>query len=124
MPTAGIFEYGDIQNFVRNTLRDGYLRKENANIAVFNGSNISGLAGKRATELKSFGYNITTVDNAPTKNYTQTVLVDFTGGKKKYTQHYLEQRLKVTAVTQLPDSNINPNGADFVIILGQNESSN
>lgn len=123
-PTAGLFEYGDIQNFVRNTLRDGYLRKENANIAVYNGSTITGLAGKRATDLKSYGYNITVVDNAPTKNYTQTILVDFTGGKKKYTQHYLEQRLKVTAVTQLPDDRINPNGADFVIILGQNESSN
>jgi polyisoprenyl-teichoic acid--peptidoglycan teichoic acid transferase len=124
MPTAGMFQFSDIQNFVRNTLRDGYLRKENANIAVFNGSTITGLAGKRATELKSFGYSITTVDNAPTKNYEKTLLIDFTGGKKKYTQHYLEQRLKVTAVTQLPDSRINPNGADFVIILGQNESSN
>lgn len=123
-PKAGAKDYSEIQNYIRNTLRDGYLRKENANIAVFNGSTINGLAGKRATDLKSYGYNITTVDNAPTKNYTHTVLVDFTGGKKKYTQHYLEQRLKVTAVSQLPDSNINPNGADFVIILGQNESSN
>jgi polyisoprenyl-teichoic acid--peptidoglycan teichoic acid transferase len=123
-PKAGPKDYSAIQNFVRNSLRDGYLRKENASIAVFNGSNTTGLASKRATELKSFGYNIATVDNAPTKNYTQTILVDFTGGKKKYTQHYLEQRLKVTAVSQLPDSAINPNGADFVIILGQNESSN
>jgi LCP family protein required for cell wall assembly len=123
-PKAGPKNYSEIQNFVRNSLRDGYLRKEDASIAVFNGTTIAGLAGIRATELKSFGYNITTVDNAPTKTYTQTILVDFTGGKKKYTQHYLEQRLKVTAVSQLPDSKINPNGADFVIILGQNESSN
>lgn len=123
-PKAGPANYSEIQNFIRNSLRDGYLKKENANIAVFNGSTTSGLAAKRATELKSFGYNITTVDNAPTKNYAQTILVDFTGGKKKYTQHYLEQRLKVTAVSQLPDSKINPNGADFVIILGQNESAN
>jgi len=123
-PKAGPKDYSAIQNFIRNTLKDGYLKKENANIAVFNGSNIVGLAGKRADELKSFGYNITTVDNAPTRNYTQTILVDFTGGKKKYTQHYLEQRLKVTAVSQLPDASINPNGAEFVIILGQNESAN
>ena len=123
-PKAGPKNYTEIQNFVRNSLRDGYLRKEDASIAVFNGTTIAGLAGTRATELKSFGYNITTVDNAPTKTYTQTVLVDFTGGKKKYTQHYLEQGLKVTTVCQLPDSKINPNGADFVIILGQNESSN
>ncbi len=123
-PKAGPKDYSEIQNFVRNSLRDGYLKKEDASIAVFNGSTTVGLAAKRATELKSFGYNITTVDNAPTKNYEKTLLVDLTGGKKKYTQHYLEQRLKVTAVNQLPDVNINPNGADFVIILGQNESAN
>lgn len=122
-PVAGLFDYSKIQNFVRNTLKDGYIKNENASIAVFNGSTITGLAAKRADDLKSFGYNITVVDNAPTKNYPKTVLVDLTGGKKKYTQHYLEQRLKVTAVTQLPDNTINPNGAEFVIILGQNEST-
>lgn len=122
-PTAGLFDYSAIQNFVRNALKDGYIKKENASIAVFNGSNIVGLAAKRATELKSYGYNITVVDNAPTKNYSQTTLVDLTGGKKKYTIHYLEQRLKVKAVGSLPDGSINPNGAEFVIILGQNESA-
>lgn len=123
-PKAGPQNYSEIQNFIRNTLRDGYLKKESASIAVFNGSTIVGLAAKRADDLKSYGYGITTVDNAPTKNYQKTILVDLTGGKKKYTQHYLEQRLKVTAVTVLPDVNIKATGADFVIILGQNESTN
>lgn len=122
-PAAGLFEYGAIQSFIRNTLKDGYIKNENASIAVFNGSTITGLAAKRADDLKSFGYNITAVANAPSKNYPKTVLVDLTGGKKKYTQHYLEQRLKVTAVSSLPDNTINPNGAEFVIILGQNESA-
>lgn len=123
-PTAGLYDYSQIQNFIRNTLKDGYIKNENASIAVFNGSTIAGLAAKRADDLKSYGYNITTVANAPNKNTPKTILVDLTGGKKKYTQHYLEQRLKVTAVTTLPDSSINPNGAEFVIILGQNESAN
>jgi len=123
-PVAGLYDYTKIQSFIRNTLKDGYIKNENASIAVFNGSTITGLAAKRADDLRSFGYNITVVDNAPTKNYSQTTLVDLTGGKKKYTLHYLEQRLKVTAVTQLPDNAINPNGAEFVIILGQNESAN
>lgn len=122
-PRAGLFDYSEIQNYVRNALKDGYIKNENASIAVFNGSNITGLAAKRANDLKSYGYNITVVDNAPTKNYNQTTLVDLTGGKKKYTIHYLEQRLKVTAVTSMPDNSIDPKGAEFVIILGQNESS-
>lgn len=123
-PKAGAKDYSSIQSFIRNTLKDGYIKNENASIAVFNGSTTVGLAAKRANELKSFGYNITVVDNAPTKNYQKTLLVDLTGGKKKYTQHYLEQRLKVTAVTVLPDVNIKPNGAEFVIIIGQNDSTN
>lgn len=122
-PKAGLYDYSEIQSFIRNTLKDGYIKNENASIAVFNGSTIAGLAAKRSTDLRSYGYNITVTDNAPTKNYQQTILVDLTGGKKKYTQHYLEQRLKVTAVTTLPDNAINPNGAEFVIILGQNEST-
>lgn len=122
-PIAGLYDYTAIQSFIRNTLKDGYIKNENASVAVFNGSTIAGLAGKKAEELKSFGYNITTVGNAPDKNTAQTILVDLTGGKKKYTQNYLEQRLKVKAVTTLPDATINPNGAEFVIILGQNEST-
>lgn len=122
-PKAGLFNYSELHNFIRNRLKDGYIRNENASIAVFNGSTIVGLAAKRADEYKSYGYNITTVANAPNKKYSQTILVDLTGGKKKYTQHYLEQRLKVSAVSSLPDNSINPNGAEFVIILGQNESN-
>ncbi len=122
-PTAGLFDYSQIHNYVRNSLKDGYIKNENVSIAVFNGSSITGLAARKADDLKSYGYNITAVANAPTKNYSQTILVDLTGGKKKYTQHYLEQRLKVTAVSQMPDNTIDPNGAEFVIILGQNESA-
>lgn len=122
-PRAGLFDYTEIQNYVRNTLKDGYIQKENANIAVYNGSGITGLANTKATELKSFGYGITTVANAPNSNYGQTVLVDLTKGAKRYTKYYLEQRLKVTAVTAMPDSTISPAGAEFVIILGKNEST-
>lgn len=121
-PIAGLYDYTAIQSFVRNSLKDGYIKNENASIAVFNGSTVTGLAGKRADELKSFGYNITTVANAPTKDYAQTTLIDLTNGQKKYTKNYLEKRLKVTATTTLP-TGINANGAEFVIILGQNESA-
>lgn len=123
-PRLGLFDYSEIHNFVRNVMKDGYIRKENASIAVYNGSTLTGLAAKRSEELKSYGYNITTVANAPTRNYSQTTLVDLTNGQKKFTISYLEKRLKVKSVTSMPDNTINPNGADFVIILGQNESAN
>ncbi|HSX24322.1 MAG TPA: LCP family protein [Candidatus Saccharimonadales bacterium] len=119
-PRAGLTDFSEIQSYVRNTLKDGFIANENASIAVLNGTNTAGLATTKAAELKSYGYNVNNIADAPTKTYTKTILVDLTGGKKKYTKYYLEKRLGVTAVTSLPDPNIpNPGNSDFVIILGQ-----
>lgn len=118
-PRAGLDDYSEIQNYVRNALKDGFLAKENAVVAILNGTGTPGLATNKATELKSYGYNVSSVGDAPTKNYQKTILVDLTGGQKKYTRHYLEKRLGVTAVNSLPSGISNPSNADFVIILGQ-----
>ncbi len=124
VPKAGTYNYKEIQNFLRNKLRDGFLRKEDASIAVYNGTSTTGLAARTGDDLKSYGYNITTVADAPTKGNKETILVALRGDQKKYTEHYLEQRLKVTARTSLPDGYaINPGTADFVIILGTDEVS-
>lgn len=120
-PRVGINDYTEIQSYVRNALKDGFIANENATIAVLNGTTTPGKATLKATELKSFGYNVNTIADAPTKTYTKTILVDMRKGQKKYTKHYLEQRLGVIAVTTLPDPNItNPGNSDFIIILGTN----
>ncbi|NBU33379.1 LytR family transcriptional regulator [bacterium] len=118
VPKAGLFNYTDIQSFVRNSLKDAFIKKENATVTVLNGTSTEGLATRRATELRSFGYNVLSTGNAPNKNYTKTVLVDLRSGSKKYTKNYLEKRFGVAAVTQLPDPSIVAGDADFVIILG------
>lgn len=119
-PKAGLEDFSEIQHFVRNALKDGFIANENASIAILNGTNTPGLATKKSAELKSYGYNVVSVGDAPTKTYSKTILVDLRGGQKKYTRHYLEQRLGVTAVNSLPDGNItNPGNADFIIIVGQ-----
>lgn len=120
VPRAGLNNYKEIQNFIRNTIRDGFLRQEDASIAVFNGTTTTGLAARTSEDLKSYGYNITAVADAPTKDYQKTVVVDLRNGQKKYTKRYLEQRLKTTVVTKLP-AGIEAGTADFVIILGTNE---
>lgn len=122
-PRAGIGNFTAIQNYVRNALRDGFIANEDAKIVILNGTTIEGLATKKSDELKSYGYNITSIGTAPTQTYSNTILVDLRSGAKKYTKRYLEQRLKLTAVTSLPDTKIVPGDADFVIILGQNEAS-
>lgn len=120
-PKAGLFNYSAIQSYVRSTLKDGYITKENAQLTVLNGTSVAGLATTKANELKSYGYNVTKVDNAPTTSYAKTVIVDLTNGADKYTRHYLENRYDVTATTKLPDTTIQPGSANFVVILGQDQ---
>lgn len=123
LPKAGQAQYSDIQKYVRSSLKDGYILKENAKISVLNGTTENGLATRKADELKSYGYNVQTVASAPTNGYSQTILVDLTHGKKKYTKHYLEQRFNVTATTTLPDTAIAPGSSDFILVVGSDESS-
>jgi LCP family protein required for cell wall assembly len=124
LPTVGTEDYSEIQSLVRNRLRDGYLASENASVAILNGTETPGLATKKADQLKSYGYNVATVADAPTHNYQNTVIVDLTKGSKKYTKNYLEKRFGVKVTTQLPDQSIQAGTANFVIILGQNETIN
>jgi LCP family protein required for cell wall assembly len=123
LPAAGLFNYNAIQAFIRSQLKDPYLIKENAKVMVLNGTDVAGLATTKANELKSYGYNVISAGNAPTDTTMQTTVVDLTHGKDKYTKHYLEQRFGVTATSTLPDTAIQTNGANFVIILGSDEAT-
>jgi LCP family protein required for cell wall assembly len=118
IPTAGQDNYDAIQAYVRKALPDGYIVKEHAKIAVLNGTSIEGLGTERADALKAYGYNVTTVQNAPTKTYNRTVLVHTSKVKKAYTQHYLERRFGVKSTSVLPDSTIQKGSADFILIIG------
>lgn len=120
IPRAGVGNYKEIQSYIRNTLKDSFLKNENAKIVVLNGTNVNGLASKKSEELKSYGYNVVKVDNAPTKNYNNSVVIDLRAGQMKYTKSYLEKRFKSSAVGSLPDANIQAGDADFVIIIGTN----
>ena len=123
VPRAGLYNYKDVQSFIRNRLKDSFIKQENASVLILNGTNISGLAGRTTEELSSYGYNLLPAADAPTKTYQQTVLIDMRKGEKKYTKRYLEKRFGVVAESKLPDASINPGTADFVIILGTNEQS-
>ena len=120
-PKAGLFNYGAIQAYVHGVLRDGQLAKENAGVAVYNGTTTAGLAANKASELKGLGYRIVKVGNAPkASDSVNTTIVDLSDGRGKYTRHYLELRFNVKAVDEMPDLGITlPEGVDFVIILGK-----
>lgn len=124
VPVEGIFRYDDIQRFVRTTFVDGFIKKENPGIVVLNGTTVSSLAKNAAEDLQGYGYNVIEVGDAPTKDITSTIVVDLGKKDTKYTKRYLELRYGTTATKQLPEGIAAPEGADFVIIMGQDEAGN
>lgn len=123
VPKAGTYDYDAIRAYVRTTLRDGFLKKENASVLVLNGTTTPGLATEYADVLKGYGYNVVGTGDTPTQDYAQTTIINLRGNDKKYTKRYLENRFKTSTTSKLP-SGIDAKNADFVIIVGDNETSN
>ncbi|MBI2592058.1 LCP family protein [Candidatus Saccharibacteria bacterium] len=126
-PKAGLYDYGPLQSYVRNALRDSFLIKEDAAVAIYNATSTTGMATKKADLLKSYGYKVTVVETAPkTTDPFQTTLVDLSSSEAKYTRHYLEQRLSVKAMGKIPpEYGITPPAeTKFVIILGKDAIDN
>jgi polyisoprenyl-teichoic acid--peptidoglycan teichoic acid transferase len=91
------------------------LKKENARIAVLNGTLNSGYAEQTADYLKAHGFNVVQTDNARRSDYKQTVILDSAG--KPGTLAALLQALSMQAasVQPLPSS---VNNVDIEVILG------
>lgn len=121
-PRAGMFDYSEIQRFVRMELRDGYLRSEDATVLVLNGTDKPELASRMVDELESYGYTVVESANSLGTTQRETVLADLTDGQKKYTKRYLEQRMRTFASSRLPSgTSVEADQADFVILIGQDE---
>ncbi len=122
VPSAGLYQYEEIHSYIRNNVRDAFLANEDARIVILNGTTIAGFATARSAELRSYGYNITSVDNAPTSSYVQSLLIDNTNGAMQYTENYLERRMQLTATSPGDATLPGIDEADFVIILGTDEA--
>jgi len=122
-PIAGLYQYDEIHKFVRNKLRDPFLRDEDSRVVVLNGSEVAGLATTKKNELESYGYNVVEVDNAPTQDYIQSLLISLSPQNNRYTESYLTRRLGLDAMNSTDIVGLPTNEtADFVIILGDDEA--
>lgn len=126
IPTAGNGNFTAIQEFVRSIFVDGYIKQENAAIEVQNGTTKYYLANQVSNLLKSYRYNVIKTSVADSKNYQQTMIYDYSGGKKPYTLKYLENRFGVKTQAVTPSPSTTPNAkstsatteADIRIIIG------
>lgn len=66
VPVAGVFDYSVIQAYIAKNLSKNPVVREDAVIDVLNGSGQEGLAAGKAAGLKTDGYTVGVVSNAPT----------------------------------------------------------
>ena len=109
-----------VQRIAHEIFTDPYLQKENAKIEILNGSAISGQAVDLSQTLKSYGYNVISIEKAP-EQYKKTLIYDYTSGQKEFTLKFLKDRLKADIVKK--DQKILSKDAEISIIIGNDYES-
>lgn len=117
IPTAGAFDYSQIQAVVKQKLSSDPAVREGANIAVFNGTGIAGVAQTQASKLTDQNFTVTDIDNAPTGTYDSVEIYQIGNGMSA-TRAKLESEFKVQTKTTTPPVTV-PDGTNFVIIFGK-----
>ncbi len=118
IPVAGIGNYSGMTTYYNQLTSSNPLTKEAATIVILNGSTTSGLATAYQTKIVNAGGNVTSIGN--TANiYAKSEIIDNSGGTSPGTKAYLESIFGNTIVSS--NSTNNPSGADFVVILGNNQ---
>jgi polyisoprenyl-teichoic acid--peptidoglycan teichoic acid transferase len=136
-PRTGDFQ--QLQILASNMLDDNRFKGEGPSIVVQNGTTIPNLASTIESELANFGVRPLAIGNADRPVFTNTVLYDYTDGKKSRTRDFLESRFKIKAQTIIPleilsynvaknlditDADGNYAELDFLLILGEDADSN
>ncbi|HWT40209.1 MAG TPA: LCP family protein [Dongiaceae bacterium] len=115
-PKAGMFDYSDLQAFLAKKLSSNPVTREGANVTVLNGSGVAGAAQTAADKLKSQGFIVDEVGNAPSGTY-DTVEVYQLNPKMTATAAALQKLYGVTPKTTKPPVAVTST-TDFVVIIG------
>ncbi len=98
--------------------------REQVKIEIQNGTKIEGLAYRTSVNLKNKGYQVIKIGNALNQDYEKTVIYDLTQGANPDALEDLVSKLKANvSPTDLTKPEAAQN-ADFLIILGQDQSDN
>ena len=116
MPSAGIYDYIDIQALIKKSLTSDPVVREAAPIVVLNGTGQAGYGKTKADLLTSQGFNISTIDNAPDGTYDKVEIYQI-GADNVKTAEKLTSMFGVTIKKTAPPIVV---GSDvrFVIIFG------
>lgn len=133
-PIAGLEDYSKIRAYTRTNMMDPYLKKEAPTIAIYNGSNKTGLAATVGDILAGYGYKVIAKESAK-EDQPKTVVVKMKKDiKKPFTERFLSVRFKTVINSTLPSNVVEtpapssnssttttattPPQPDYIIVLG------
>jgi LCP family protein required for cell wall assembly len=121
IPTAGMFNYSQLQTFIHEQFSANQITREGAKVTVLNASGVTGLAQKEADALASEGFVIDNVGDAPEGEYVDVEVYQIGEGYSA-TRQKLEELFGVTVRTTTPPGEI-AEGTNFVVIFGKDRSA-
>jgi len=118
-PAAGVDDYSAIQQYIAKKYNANKITKEGAKVVVLNGGQTIGLAKTYSDVLAKKGLAVAEVGDAPAPA-TSTVVIDNSGGKKPNTKALLKKTFGNGTSADMAIAQ--QHSADFVVILGANQS--
>ncbi len=122
IPSAGAFDYSDIQTFLKKKLSSNPVTREGASVTVLNGSGVGGVGQTQADKLGEKGFSVTTVGNAPDGKY-EAVEIYQIGSGMPATKAKLESVFGVKVKAGKPPVAAAA-GTNFVVIFGKDPAAN
>ncbi len=120
-PAAGLYNYSQLQAVIKKQLSSDGVVRESAPVAVYNGTNIAGVAQTQADKLKTQNFTISTVASAPDGKYENVEIYQIGNGNPA-TKAKLEKIFSVTTKTTAPP--VTPDSATkFIVVFGKQPTS-
>lgn len=131
-----IFDYQTVKEEIKKAeqIKKYAEEKTQVKIIVLNGTAITGFASATASDLKTKGFLIYTVGNAPTKDYTANIIYDLTGGKDKKSAEALKTAIAGQIALENPSWTANylkstdndplDSPPSFIIVMGDKPTEN
>lgn len=119
VPTEGTYDYSQIQKLVAKNTKSGDFLSEEAKIVILNGTEISGLAGKKRTELEKDGFEILNIGDYGDEVVASSKIFDISG-KVPLTLKKLQEKLGISKAENI-NSKLEKykNSADIVLVIGE-----
>ncbi len=115
-PSAGKYQFDEIRAFIKRSLSSDPVVREQAPVAVYNGSGEAGVAQTEADKLEAANYTIALVGNAPTRKYPRYTLYQIGSGNEG-TAAKLQQRYNIKITKGTPPVSVG-SSVKFVLIIG------